>query len=76
MVRHNKIQLQVLNLYRRLLKAAEAKPSFKDNIKFEFRKNSKISKTNTLRIEHLLRDGERKLKMIKDPHVDGMGRFV
>jgi hypothetical protein len=29
-----------------------------------------------MRIEFLLRQGERKLSMIKDPNVSGMGTFV
>ena len=29
-----------------------------------------------MRIEHLLRLGERKLDMIKDPNVSSMGNFV
>ena len=29
-----------------------------------------------MRIEHLMRNGQRKLKMIQDPNVSGMGQFV
>ena len=35
-----------------------------------------VEKTNVLLIEHLMRNGQRKLDMIKDPNVSGMGHFV
>lgn len=75
MARHSKIQLEVLKLYKQCLRAAQHKPGFYDNVKFEFRKNAVIPKTETLRIEHMIRQGWRKLKMMKDPYVSGMGRF-
>ena len=47
-----------------------------DNIRFEFKKNAGIPRTEIMRIEHLMRNGQRKLKMIQDPNVSGMGQFV
>ena len=42
----------------------------------EFRRNARLPRTDTMRIEHLMRNGFRKLDMMKDPHVSGMGNFV
>lgn len=75
MPRHSKLQLEVLKLYKHCLRAAEKKPGFLDTVKFEFRKNATIPKTEVLRIEHLIRQGGRRLKMMQDPFVDSMGRF-
>jgi succinate dehydrogenase assembly factor 1 len=76
-IRHSKIQLKVLSLYKACLRAAKDKPGFDQTIRTEFKKNSKhIEKSDILRIEHLIRHGERKLNMIKDPNVSGMGHFV
>jgi hypothetical protein len=36
-VRHSKVQLQVLKLYKACLRAAENKPGFKANVQFEFK---------------------------------------
>jgi len=44
---------------------------------FKFRRNAEnVSKVETIKIEYLLRSARRKLQMIKDPHVTGMGKFV
>lgn len=75
-VRHSKVQLQVLKLYKACLRAAENKPGFKANVQFEFKKNAQLPKTEMMRIEHLLRQGQRKLSMIQDPNVSSMGSFV
>lgn len=75
MARHSKVQLEVLRLYKQCLRAAEKKPGFYTNVQYEFRKNSTIPRTEILRVEHLLRQGWRKLKMMQDPFVNGMGRF-
>ncbi|KAK4320160.1 hypothetical protein Pmani_008969 [Petrolisthes manimaculis] len=69
------MQLEVLRMYKQCLRAAEKKPGFRDNVKHEFRKNAAIPKTEVLRLEHLMRQGWRKLQMMQDPFVDGMGRF-
>lgn len=75
MPRHSKVQLEVLRLYKHCLRAAEKKPGFYSNVQDEFRKNASIPRTEVLRIEHLLRQGWRKLKMMQDPYVTSMGRF-
>lgn len=75
-VRHSKVQVQVLTLYKACLRAAQGKSGFESAVKCEFRKNAKINKSDILIIEHLMRNGGRKLKMMNDPNVSGMGHFV
>ena len=51
---------------RSYFKAAEGKPGVAESVRFEFKKNSTaIPKSDTMHIEHLMRNGKRKLKMIK-----------
>lgn len=76
-VRHSKIQIKVLSLYKACLRAAQGKPGFDYAIRQEFKKNAvTIDKSDILRIEHLMRNGQRKLDLMKDPNVQGMGHFV
>ena len=76
-LRHSKIQKQVLSLYKSCLRASYGKPGFENSIRKEFKKNATaIDKKDVLRIEYLMRHGNRKLAMIKDPNVSGMGKFV
>jgi len=75
-MRRSKLQVQVLNLYKQCLRAAQSKPGFKDNVQNEFRRNANIPRTETMRIEHMMRSGYRKLDMMKDPNVSSMGNFV
>jgi len=76
MMRRSKLQIEVLSLYKRCLRAAQDKPGFTANVQQEFRRNSDVPRTNTLRIEQLIRNGYRKVDMMKDPNVSGMGNFV
>lgn len=76
MMRRSKLQIQVLSLYKQCLRAAEAKPGFRSNVQSEFRRNARIPRTDTMRIEQAVRNGFRKLKMMNDPNVSGMGNFV
>lgn len=76
MSRRSKLQLQVLSLYKQCMRAAEQKPGFRVNVQAEFRRNSTIPRLNTIRIEQLIRNGFRKVDMMKDPNVSGMGNFV
>ena len=73
MVGRSLLQKQVLNLYRDFLCVARRKPEFKTMIMQEFRKNAAIPRTDTLRIEFLLRKGKRKLELIQDPTVGTNG---
>ena len=74
----SKIQVQVLALYKECLRSAERKqPGFKTYIRNEFKKNGKnIPRTDTMRIEYMMRSGRRKLSTMNDPNVTNMGQFV
>lgn len=76
MSKYSQLQLEVLSLYKRCLRASSNKPSINEIVKQEFRINATIPKSEILRIEHLLRQGSRKLKMINDPFVTSIGKFT
>jgi succinate dehydrogenase assembly factor 1 len=63
-------------LYRKCLVAAKEKPGFITTVKQEFRKHAARPKNETMRIEFLLRNGQKKLEMIQDPQISGMGHFI
>ena len=73
---HSKLQLEVLKLYKELLRAAANKPGFEENVRTEFRRQAGLPRRDSLRIEYSMRMGRRKLIMMKDPNVSGMGSFV
>lgn len=75
-MKHSKLQLQVLSLYKQCLRAAKEKPGFQESVRSEFRRNQGLARSDTLRIEYVMRIGYRKLDMIKDPNVSGGGSFV
>ena len=76
-MRRSQLQKQVLSLYKACHRAAQAKPNINPAIiRTEFKKNSDIPRTESMRIEHLLRQGNRKLKLLRDPHVTQLGNFV
>jgi len=77
-VRKSQIQKQVLSLYKECLRATEAKsPQFKSVVRSDFKRNATtIQRTDTMRIEYMVRQGRRRLDMMKDPHVSGFGQFV
>ena len=58
------------------LLAARQKPGFTAAVRAEFRRQAALPRTDTLRIEAQLRSGQRRLEMMRDPRVSGMGRFV
>ncbi|XP_067830919.1 succinate dehydrogenase assembly factor 1, mitochondrial [Heptranchias perlo] len=66
MVRHSKLQKQVLNLYKQFLRAAKEKPGFLPLIQNEFRKHSQIPRTDVMHIEYLLRRGQRQLDLLRN----------
>lgn len=76
MVGKSRLQTEVLHLYKELLNAAKGKPGFQNTIRQEFRQHVAIPRSDTFRIEFMLRRGYKKLEMIKDPHISGMGHFV
>ena len=70
------LQKKILAQYRSFLKISWSNPSLKDHIKTEFRKYSdNIPRSDFLHIEHMLRRGDKQLKMLKDEGVDGI-RYV
>lgn len=77
-VPRSQIQKQVLSLYKECLRAAEVKNrQFKSVVRSDFKRNAKaIQRSDTMRIEYLVRQGQRRLEMMKDPHVSGFGQFV
>jgi len=72
----SRLQKEVLSLYKKCLFAAKLKPGFEPTIKQEFRRHSPIPRSETMRIEFLLRKGHKQLQMIQDPQISGMGHFV
>lgn len=76
MVRHSKLQKQVLSLYRQFLRAAHDKPGFLPQIQDEFRKNASIPKANVMQIEYLYRRGQRQLEQMKDVNTKQLGAFI
>lgn len=75
MVRHSKIQIQVLSLYKQFLQVTKNHPSFKEYIQREFRKNADIPRSDSIKIEYLLRRGWRQLEMLKSSSVSQAGVF-
>lgn len=72
----SRLQREVLNLYKSCLAAAKGKPGFDRTVREEFRRNAIVPRAETMRIEYLLRNGRKKLEMIQDPHITGMGHFI
>jgi len=75
MVRHSRLQLHVLSLYRQCLRVARDKPGAADYVRSEFRKNADINKSEVMRIEHLVRRGQRQLESLQKPTTTGVGFF-
>ncbi|KAG7483933.1 hypothetical protein MATL_G00043600 [Megalops atlanticus] len=76
MVRHSKLQKQVLSLYRQFLRAGQNKPGFLPRIRDEFRVNARIPKTDVMHIEYLYRRGQRQLDQLKDVNTKQLGAFL
>ncbi|KAE8588269.1 hypothetical protein XENTR_v10022438 [Xenopus tropicalis] len=76
MVRHSKLQKQILSLYRQFLQAGKEKPGFVPRIRDEFRRNAKIPKTDVMHIEYLLRRGQRQLQQLQDANTKQLGAFI
>ncbi|MBN3278032.1 SDHF1 factor, partial [Polyodon spathula] len=76
MVRHSKLQKQVLSLYKQFLRAAQDKPGFVPRIQYEFRQSASIPRANVMQIEYLYRRGQRQLEQMKDVNTKQLGAFV
>ncbi|XP_048378361.1 succinate dehydrogenase assembly factor 1, mitochondrial [Stegostoma tigrinum] len=75
MVRHSKLQKQVLSLYKQFLRAAREKPGFLPLVCSEFRKNSQIPRTDVMHIEYLLRRGQRQLELLRNSNTKQLAAF-
>ncbi|ESN98717.1 hypothetical protein HELRODRAFT_66878 [Helobdella robusta] len=75
MPRHNKLQLEILSLYRQFLRVVSDRPGTSEYVKSEFRKNSYIPKKNILQIEQIVRRAQRQLESLKKPTTKGIGVF-
>ncbi|XP_062867632.1 succinate dehydrogenase assembly factor 1, mitochondrial [Trichomycterus rosablanca] len=75
MVRHSKLQKQVLSLYRQFLRAGRDKPGFLPRIRDEFRTNAAIQKSDVMHIEYLYRRAQRQLEQLKDVNTKQLGVF-
>ena len=73
---HSKLQRQVLQLYKQFMRLAEQKPGLASHVQYEFRKWAVLERTDVMRIEHLLRRGQRQLQMLNTRGVDRAGTFV
>ncbi|KAM8960842.1 succinate dehydrogenase assembly factor 1, mitochondrial [Pelodytes ibericus] len=76
MIRHSKLQKQILSLYKEFLRAGKEKPGFLPQIQQEFRKNAKIPKMDVMHIEYLVRRGQRQLDQLKDVNTKQLGAFI
>lgn len=75
MVKHSKLQLQVLSLFRQFMRVADNRPGVKDYIRQEFKKYAALPKTDVMRIEFLYRRAERQLQQLKSSQIKGIGVF-
>ncbi|XP_015196511.2 succinate dehydrogenase assembly factor 1, mitochondrial [Lepisosteus oculatus] len=75
MLRHSRLQKQVLALYRQLLRAAAHKPGFLPRIRDEFRQNASIPRTDVMHIEYLCRRGWRQLEQLGHATTRRLGAF-
>ena len=74
-VKYSRLQISVFNLYRRLIRASEGRPGFKEYLRTEFRENAKIPRSNILRIEYLIRTGEKQLKDLQKSELKSISVF-
>ena len=72
---YSSLQKKILSQYRSFMKISWNNPSLKEHIRTEFKKYSDIPKSDFLRIEHILRRGDKQLKMLRKEGVDGI-RYV
>lgn len=57
------------------MKVTKDQPGFQQYIQEEFRKNSTLPRTDSIKIEYLLRRGWRQLKMLQTSSVSSAGVF-
>jgi succinate dehydrogenase assembly factor 1 len=67
------LQKKILAQYRSFMKISWNNPSLKEHIRREFRKyGDSIPRSDFLHIEHILRRGEKQLKMLRKEGVDNV----
>ncbi|XP_017652388.1 succinate dehydrogenase assembly factor 1, mitochondrial [Nannospalax galili] len=76
MSRHSRLQKQVLNLYRDLLRAGRGKPGAEARVRAEFRQQANLPRSDVLRIEYLYRRGRRQLQLLRSGHTTALSSFV
>lgn len=59
------IQREVLRLYKGFLHASKGTDGMKEYIRQVFRQNAQLKRTEVLKIEYLLRKGQRELRSLK-----------
>ena len=69
---HSNIQKLIISLYKQFLRNSEGRPGMANHIQKEFRKNAVIPKSDTMRIEHIIRRGQRQLELLKKSTVRGI----
>lgn len=81
--RHSGLQKQVLKLYRECLAAtaklsgADAQAQARAHVRLEFRQRAgTVDKLDIQRIEHLMRQGRRKMEIYSAAGVTGVAGFV
>lgn len=74
-IKYSRLQAAVFSLYRKLIRSCKGRPGFKQYIQAEFRKNSKIPRTNIMRIEYLIRRGEKQLKDMQKEEIHSISMF-
>jgi hypothetical protein len=78
-LRHSGLQLQVLSLYRQILREAIGKDGgvklqCYDVAREQFREHAaSVTRMDFQRIEYLIRKGNKKLKLLQMPGVDAVG---
>lgn len=78
---HSGLQKQVLGLYRSFLRAVATKPvdqrpNLYAHIRKQFDKDKTLRRMQINKIEHLIRQGEKKLRMIKEPGFNGVATIT
>ncbi|GAV09803.1 hypothetical protein RvY_19284 [Ramazzottius varieornatus] len=65
----SRLSRHVLRLYKGFMRAARDKPGFKERIRAEFKQHSALPLSESMRIEYLLRRGQRQLESLQNANV-------
>lgn len=72
----SKLQLQILNLYRSFLRTSRGDVNLQQHIRTEFRRNTRIPRSEIVRIEYLYRTGLRQLESLRTSRVTNVRVFT